>query len=173
MRLSLFAAVGILALPLAARADLTGNTVHVLYAYPSSGAVFADFGDYAVGTIGAAPGVALFEATPTQIILTATAAPYTPPASFNGFEFTFLNGDPDITGAVLDSSSTATGAVPTFTSDSVDVNLQGLTITAGQTAVIDLTFASPSSVTPEPSSIALLGTGLLGFAGVVRRRFAQ
>jgi hypothetical protein len=32
--------------------------------------------------------------------------------------------------------------------------------------------AATSSVTPEPSGIALLGTGLLGIAGVVRRRLA-
>ena len=30
----------------------------------------------------------------------------------------------------------------------------------------------PSSITPEPSSFALLGTGMLGVAGVMRKRFA-
>ena len=34
------------------------------------------------------------------------------------------------------------------------------------------TAAPPAAVTPEPSSIALLGTGLLGVIGVMRKRFA-
>lgn len=34
------------------------------------------------------------------------------------------------------------------------------------------TFSYSASVTPEPSGIALLGTGMLCVAGVVRRRFA-
>ena len=51
------------------------------------------------------------------------------------------------------------------------------TLLTGTFAVTDLQDNAPytitiSSVTPEPSSIALLGTGMLGLAGVVRKRFA-
>lgn len=35
-----------------------------------------------------------------------------------------------------------------------------------------LTPVSTTAVSPEPSSIALLGTGVLGLAGVVRKSFA-
>jgi hypothetical protein len=38
-------------------------------------------------------------------------------------------------------------------------------------APMSVSIESTTSVTPEPSSIALLGTGLLCFAGVLRRRF--
>ena len=41
----------------------------------------------------------------------------------------------------------------------------------GYDAFTSGTLTPVSSVTPEPSTFALLGTGLLGFAGVVRKRF--
>ena len=37
-------------------------------------------------------------------------------------------------------------------------------------AEFNYSFSEPSAVTPEPASIALLGTGLLAVAGLVRRR---
>lgn len=51
------------------------------------------------------------------------------------------------------------------------VSYLGVVVTAGDiSGTVD--GPAPPSVTPEPSGIALLGTGVLGIAGVVRKRFA-
>ncbi len=86
------------------------------------------------------------------------AADYT--ATFT--DSAFANGNFNIVGTtdIQDFSYTLSGDTLT---------IHGLVASGGSA---NLTF-SPAAVapTPEPSSIALLGTGLLGIAGVVRKRF--
>ncbi|MDW5264266.1 MULTISPECIES: PEP-CTERM sorting domain-containing protein [Acidobacteriaceae] len=97
---------------------------------------------------------------------------------FNDNLLFFANGD--------SSASLDNAGVSYQLSNGVDVNLflgvpsqyqqtlfgfaNGLVVEA-QTSPISITPAAVSTV-PEPSSIALLGTGILGLAGMVRRRIA-
>ena len=54
----------------------------------------------------------------------------------------------------------------------VDLTSLSITESGGDFNVDNIDVSGATSVTPEPSSIMLLGTGLLGLAGVVRRRLA-
>jgi hypothetical protein len=57
----------------------------------------------------------------------------------------------------------------TFQDSTLTIGLNNLF--AGQTYLFTETVA-PTAITPEPSSIGLLATGMLGIAGMVRRKFA-
>jgi hypothetical protein len=109
-----------------------------------------------------------------SIDLTSDQINYTPLANvtygngpFNGFVFKF-SGAPPITGVSLGGSSTFTPTAITFTSNSINLNLSGNTVTYGGLAQLNVTFAP----VPEPAMWAMMVLGVAGLGAQLRRRRA-
>ena len=178
MRLRLFAAAAVLSLmPLAAYAD-TVSTYELdgTSGKKGIGTVTID------STLGTVTGLDItfahagttftFDGAPITQAYSPYIGGYQSTFSEGGDEFLFDLPVSSLVGyAPMDSKSCATLA---FTCDYLANVYAGPLLSADLVDTFEGNLGKPAaaSVTPEPSSIALLGTGLLGVAGVLRRRRA-
>ena len=159
-----------------AYAGLLGSSVTVGLYYPDSGTLctLAICGVQTTSTVtGGLAFTTAFDGvvtvTDTQLIWTATLPETYGTSSFNGIEF-FFAGAPPITNVAVDGLSNLGPTGFSFTGSSVFMNLSGLTASAGQTTILDVT--TGTSAVPEPATLGLLGFGLFSAAFVRRKRKA-
>jgi len=172
--------------PRNASADTLTGTAGISWLYPNTGSTFAT-DTIAVGSALACPGASLicegyaddgtqtFSVGPTSISYSASG--YDPAgatyagAAFNGFDFTgltFSSGE-SLAGFMLTTDIPGlTDSDVTFGSNFIEINMTGVAVNGDFT--LTLIPGTSTVTTPEPSTLLLLGAGLLALVGFTRKK---
>jgi hypothetical protein len=157
-------------MPASARADLVspGTTVSIQTDYPTLGTLYAGPVSGSTSSAILFDGYTFTFTGDTVTYSDNTSGTYASVSSggFNGFVLTFTGLTNPITAVTNDPGSQLDPTSIAFTGDSISFDLAGLTRTAGEQTLLDVATVA----TPEPSSLLLLGAGLLGLALTTFRR---
>ena len=170
--------------PVAARADLTGTTVagQLLFngnppnqfdsangGVPATG--YGNSGGNGTVVIGSGPEFGYADGADEDIAdFTSSGALTLTDISVGGsYPITYVFTDPAFTSVSLISSSYPAGLTASLSGDVLTILAPELATPGTYSAEFAVGSASVTS-TPEPGGLALLGTGILGLGGIVRRR---
>jgi hypothetical protein len=171
-RIAAFAVI-IAAGSLSANASLLmGTTVSVTYLYPDTSTVYAATQSATVGPgmeFSNYAGLVDIDISDTNILMTFTRNGGPNAVLFDGLHFVF---GPSLGSVSINPTSTFTAFGPsdlTLSGTDLWVNFANLFVPGGSTLSLDVGVSS----TPEPSSLLLLGTGLIGSVGAFHRKMKR
>jgi len=162
----------------ASATTLLGNTVEVSYRFPDINTVFN--GNTVDVVVGPGQEISNFpvgdprtniDLSDTNIYVTYNSASTWTNTSFNGLQFFDVFGTiPNITQVSINGATNLGGfdaSRITFDADHIWVNWAGLTF--DQSTIVSLDVNGSAAAVPEPMSLLLVGSGLLGAVRLRRR----
>jgi len=153
-------------------ADLTGANATINYIYPDEGTVLQTLATGNVPLTGNSFGQHDVTVNPDSITLTNVEGGnvFFLTSSFNGYQVVVNSGGDPITGVTIAVNNVTGFDASRVTFDATDVwfNMQDLTTNPGLDIQLDLQFGA--GAVPEPGSLVLLGSGLVGVAGMIRKK---
>ena len=166
----------IVAAPSLAQAGFVGHTIDAQILYPNTSTVYSDMGNTTVlgsgDTFNAYNSHFRIDFTDSTITIISKDSFAFANDPFDGFVFINKDGQiPIISSVVIDKATTQPGfssAALSFDANHIFVNDSGLSGSANDKIVLDVTFNT--SAAPEPAAWALMMVGVGGMGAALRTR---